>query len=50
MKQISSVLLKEWDRVCRMLRNSGYDLSKIKITVDVDRDNPNGHSRNQVAN
>lgn len=46
MKQISSVLLKEWDRVCSMLRNSGYDLSKIKITVDVGRYNPN--SRNQV--
>lgn len=50
MKQISGVLLKEWDRACKMLRNSGYDLSKIKITEDVDRYNPNGYSRNQVVN
>lgn len=48
MKHISSVLLKEWDKVCRMLRNSGCDLSKIVITKDEDNHNPNGYSRNQV--
>lgn len=48
MKQISGVLLKEWDKVCRMLRNSGYDLSKVVITKDEDKYNPCGYSRNQV--
>ena len=48
MKQMSKVLLKEWDKVCKMLKNSGYDLSKVVITKDEDKYYPCGNSRNQV--
>lgn len=48
MKYVSKVLLKEWDKICNMLKNSGYDLSKVVITKDEDKNYPCGNNRNQV--